>query len=241
MNSQKLLDKLLDGFKKEIDVYYAKYLKDMRLIIDSTLNNIDGKYDPSNYMHRSELDVMHSNIESKIDELFDEVDKAMENLLTKAYTESYNYYGDSNKDTILFNTKMQEALDSLWSGMNYKDRLKKHRFLLKFQSNAVANNGIVKHESNKKIKTELSKIVSSQYSAMKNLSTTEVTVIGNQATIDYCNANNILEVVVIDDDRCCQRCRDNAGRKIRVRDYDPSMVTLHPHCRCYTKPVHKLK
>ena len=235
-----LLDILIDKFKRDIDVYYNQYNKDMHHIIDATLNNIDGKYDPSNYMHRMEIENMHRDIENKIDVLFSDIEVTMTEILKEAYTKSYEIYGKEH-DIILFNTKMDEALNSLWSGVNYKDRLKRHSFLLKFQSNALANNGIVNHMGSKFIKTELSKILKNQYSAMKILSTSEINYIGNQAVVDYCSVNNIVEVVIVDDDRCCDECRANAGKRYKVRTLKHSDYCLHVGCRCTVQPVYKHK
>ena len=235
-----LLDILIDRFKRDIDVYYNAYLKDMNNIIDATLYNMDGKYDPSNYMHRSELENMHRDIENKIDTLFNDIEVSMTEVLKEAYKQSYEKY-DSDYDIILFNTKMDEALNSLWSGMNYKDRLKRHSVLLKFQSNAMANNGIVNHMGSKYIKTELSKILKNQYSAMKILSTSEINYMGNQSLVDSCNANGIMEVVIVDDDRCCDDCRANAGKRFKARTVKHSDYCLHVGCRCHLEVVYKRK
>ena len=233
-----LLEILIDKFKKDIDVYYKSYIKDMNYIIDATVNNIGGKYDASNYIHRMELENMHRDIESKIDVLFSDIEVSMTEILEEAYKLSYEIY-DKDYDLILFNTKMDEALNSLWSGMNYKDRLKRHSFLLKFQSNAMANNGIVNHMGSKFIKTELSKILRNQYSAMKILSTSEINYMRNQSVIDYCSVNNIVEVVIVDDDRCCDECRANSGKRFKVRTVKHSDYCLHVGCRCTISPVYK--
>ena len=232
-----LLEILLDRFKRDIDEYYRTYLKDMNTIIDATLYNM-GKYDPSNYVHRNELDNMHRSIEEKIDVLFNDIEISLTHTLRDAYKGAYEMY-DTDYDIVLFNYKMDEALNSLWSGANYKDRLKRHSYLLKFQSNAMANNGIVNHMGSKFIKTELSKILSSQYSAMRALSTTEITFITNQSVIDYCNANSIVEVVVVDDDRCCDKCKANAGKRFRARNIKPDDYMMHTNCRCEIRPVYR--
>lgn len=233
-----ILEYLIGLFKHDIDIYYKDYINDLKYIIDGTINNIGGKYDPSDYIHRNELEIMHMNIESKIDELFNDIEESMTQILKDAYKKAYELY-DDEYDIILFNTKMDEALNSLWSGINYKDRLNRHRYLLKFQSNAVANNGIVNHMSNKAIKVELSKILSSQYNAMKSLSNTELTYIMNQATIDYCNANNIVEVEIVDDNKCCDLCRANRGKRFKARNIKPSDYMLHTNCRCRIKPLYR--
>ena len=123
-------------------------------------------------------------------------------------------------------------LDTPWSGIHYKERIKNHNERLKFTLKSNLNTSIIKQEKFKKNYNTVHKTLQHQIMALDRLAKTEIGVVRTQAQLSCYHANDIIYVKNLSGG--CDKCSPYVGKKVKVKDavIGKNVPLFHPSCKC---------
>lgn len=248
MTSDKLIDYLKKEYDKEfavlkrqVDLLYAEYSQDVKYEIRACKNDI-GVYKPSK-SHNKKLLSKEKRLSKLTDELFGKISDLFEKTVANCYDLGYNGVKRTLSNPTQLKRSVYEAgrdveiTNNLWSGIHYSSRLENHKTKLLFTLNQKVNLGITRGDSIGRIYNEAYITIQNQLSALDRLIKSEMSAIMIMGQLACYRANKVVKICVVPDDRCCEHCKKQDGKLVKVSKAKVgfNIPTFHTSCRCSIK------
>lgn len=194
------------------------------------------------------LEELEANIQFELDRLTVKNINNIQDLLSDTY--EYNYYKtiyDNQKGLNLISSfsglnklAIQKAVNMKYQKANYSDRLWTSTNKLMTTLTQEIPRGIVLGYNPRKLASQVTKKLNTNYNSTVRLIRTEYSHILNQATIDGYKASGVKEYQILTtlDDRRCEDCKDYEGIIVKINEAQEGvdLPPFHPNCRCTTIP-----
>lgn len=205
------------------------------------------EYDARAYGARiTRLESLNASIEAEISKLYARANKQFRELLGDNFTEGYyrtifdiqNRYGYSSMFAAVNSDMVENALTYPWSGVNFSDRLWKHKGELLNTLRETLTAGLIRGDSVQDMAKKLAEKLDASRANALRLIRTESSHIHNTAELEAYKACGFeeYEFVASLGERACEVCGDMDGRRIKLADkkFGVNFPPLHPNCRCTT-------
>ena len=131
--------------------------------------------------------------------------------------------------------RLEEALENKWCGTNFRDVLKENARKYTHKIKKEINAGLIRGDSKKQLKSNITKLVNSFNSNTDTVLTTETTYMNSQALLDKGSDEGYSKVRVIEilDMKTCKLCAEmhNAIIPLEYAEIGSNIPPFHPRCR----------
>lgn len=193
---------------------------------------------------------LQTRISNTIASLKEYEKKKLQGVLENTYEEEYYHaifdYMQENKIAFDFTNldagAIRRAVFDKWcQGENFSDRVWKNKALLTKSLDKSVTQGIIKGEDFNKMTQDVAHEMQVGYHVAQRLVRTEVNHIYNAASNDSYSEGGIEEyqILAVLDKRTSKICREQDGKRYKVKDMVPGVNAppFHPNCRTTTIPM----
>lgn len=194
------------------------------------------------------LEKLQANIQAELDKLANEVQNEVSDLLYNSYENGYYKtiydnqmeFNIDNAFTGLNKKAIEKAISTKYQKSNYSNRIWTSTNKLMQTLTQEIPRGIVLGYNPRKLASQISKKLDTNYNNTVRLIRTEYSHILNQATLDGYKQNGIKQYQISTtlDNRRCDDCSDYEGKIVNINEAEEGITIppFHPNCRCTTIP-----